>query len=111
MLFIFNLVKCQLASVLTLPQFSRSITAPMALVQSRPQVIVQESKDLKEIIARLNERLDEPFVTAGAVTGDNGIKTCASRRQTSSLDLLRHRQVYIKQAALKKGSSIDAKNL
>ena len=59
-----------------------------------PQVIVQESKDLKEIIARLNERLDEPFVTAGTVTGDKGIKTCASRMQTSSLDLLRRRQVY-----------------
>ena len=28
---------------------SRSITAPMALAQSQPQVIVQESKDLKEI--------------------------------------------------------------
>ena len=59
---------------------SRSITAPMALAQSQPQVIVQESKDLKEIIARLNERLDEPFVTAGTVTGDKGIKTCASRK-------------------------------
>ena len=73
---------------------SRSITAPMALAQSQPQVIVQESKDLKEIIARLNERLDEPFVTVNTVTGDKGIKTCASRMQTSSLDLLRRRQVY-----------------
>ena len=36
-------------------------------------MIVQESKDLKEIIARLNERLEEPFVTAGTVTGDKGI--------------------------------------
>jgi len=26
------------------------------LAQSQPQVIVQESKDLKDIIARLNER-------------------------------------------------------
>lgn len=49
-------------------------------------MIVKESKDLKEIIARLNERLDEPFVTAGTVTGDKGIKTCASRMQTSSFD-------------------------
>ena len=73
---------------------SRSITAPMALAQSQLQVIVQESKDLKEIIARLNERLDEPFVTVNTVTGDKGIKTCASRMQTSSLDLLRRRQVY-----------------
>ena len=59
---------------------SKSITAPMALAQSQPQVIVQESKDLKEIIARLNERLDEPFVTVNTVTGDKGIKTCASRK-------------------------------
>ena len=58
---------------------SRSITAPMALAQSQPQVIVQESKDLKEIIARLNERLDEPFVTVNTVTGDKGIKTGAGR--------------------------------
>ena len=40
-------------------------------------MIVQESKDLREAIARLNERLDEPFVTAGTVAGDKGIKTCA----------------------------------
>ena len=58
---------------------SRSITAPMALAQSQPQVIVQESKDLKEIIARLNERLDEPFVTVNTVTGDKDIKTGAGR--------------------------------
>ena len=70
----------EFASALALHQFSRSITAPMALAQSGPQVIVQESKDLKEIIARLNERLDEPFVTFNTVTGDKGIKTCASRK-------------------------------
>ena len=29
---------------------------------------------MKEIIARLSERLDEPFVTAGTVTGDMGIQ-------------------------------------
>jgi len=46
----------------------------MALAQSQPQVIVQESKDLRETIARLNERLDEPFVTVNTVTGDKGIK-------------------------------------
>ena len=66
-----------------------------AIVSPKPPLFTkQESKDLKEIIARLNERLDEPFVTAGTVTGDKGIKTCASRMQTSSLDLLRRRQVY-----------------
>ena len=56
--------------------------------------IKHESKDLTEIIGRLNERLDELFVNACTVTGDKGIKTCASRMQTSSLDLLRRRRVY-----------------
>ena len=60
---------------------SRSITAPMALAQSQPQVIVQESKDLKDIIARLNERLDEPFVTVNTVTGDKGIKQAQDEYQ------------------------------
>ena len=60
---------------------SRSITAPMALAQSQPQVIVQESKELKEIIARLNERLDEPFVTVNTVTGDKGIKQAQDEYQ------------------------------
>ena len=63
------------------PNFSRSITAPMALAQSQPQVIVQESKDLRETIARLNERLDEPFVTAGTVTSDKGIKQAQDEYQ------------------------------
>ncbi len=53
---------------------------------------------MRDTIVGLNERLDEPFVTAGTVTGDKGIKTCASRVQTSLLDLLRRRQVYPKQA-------------
>ena len=60
---------------------SRSITAPMALAQSQPQVIAQESKDLKDIIARLNERLDEPFVTVNTVTGDKGIKQAQDEYQ------------------------------
>ncbi len=60
---------------------SRSITAPMALAQSQPQVIVQESKDLRETIARLNERLDEPFVTVNTVTGDKGIKQAQDEYQ------------------------------
>ena len=71
----------ELASALALHQFSKSITAPMALAQSQPQVIVQESKDLRETIARLNERLDEPFVTAGTVTGDKGIKQAQDEYQ------------------------------
>ena len=71
----------ELASALALHQFPMSITAPMALAQSQPQVIVQESKDLRETIARLNERLDEPFVTAGTVTGDKGIKQAQDEYQ------------------------------
>ncbi len=48
-------------------------------------MIVQESKDLKEIIDRLNERLDETFIPAGHVTGDKGIKTCASVKTCMSI--------------------------
>ena len=44
-------------------------------------LIKQESKDLKEIIARLNERLDEPFVTVNTVTGDKGIKQAQDEYQ------------------------------
>ena len=71
----------ELASALALHQFSRTITAPMALAQSHPQVIVQENKELKEIIARLSERLDEPFVTVNTVTGDMGIKQAQDEYQ------------------------------
>ena len=54
---------------------SRTITAPIVLAQSQgPTVIVQENKALRETIARLNERLNEPFVTVNTVTGDLGIK-------------------------------------
>ena len=54
---------------------SRSITAPAAITQSQaPTVIMQENKELKEVIKRLNERLNEPFVTVNTVTGDLGIK-------------------------------------
>ena len=60
---------------------SRSITAPMALAQSQPQVIIQENKEIKEIIARLSERLDEPFVTVNTVTGDMGIKQAQDEYQ------------------------------
>ena len=45
--------------------------------------------------------------TAISYDTDDKRKTCASRRQTSTLDLLRRRQVNSKQAALKKGSSIE----
>ena len=55
----------ELTSALALHQFSRSITAPMALAQSQPQVIVQ----------------DEPFVTVNTVTGDKGIKQAQDEYQ------------------------------
>ena len=50
---------------------SLSITAPQVLVQTQPQVIIQENADLRETI---KERLDEPFVTVNTVIGDYGIK-------------------------------------
>ena len=54
---------------------SRTITAPAVLAQSQaPTVIVQENKALRETLVRLNERLNEPFVTVNTVTGDLGIK-------------------------------------
>ncbi|MBR1882723.1 MAG: phage tail tape measure protein [Muribaculaceae bacterium] len=54
---------------------SRTITAPTVLAQSQaPTIIVQENNALRETIARLNERLNEPFVTVNTVTGDMGIK-------------------------------------
>ena len=48
---------------------------------NNPLSIKQKSKDLKEIIAHLNDRLDEPFVTAGTVTGDKGIKQAQDEYQ------------------------------
>lgn len=53
---------------------SRSITAPAALTNMQPQIIVQENAELRETIKQLKERLDEPFVTVNTVTGDLGIK-------------------------------------
>ena len=54
---------------------SRTITAPAVLAQSQsPTIIVQENNALRETLARLNERLNEPFVTVNTVTGDLGIK-------------------------------------
>lgn len=53
----------------------------MALAQSQPQVIVEENRELKEIITRLSERLDEPFVTINTVTGEDGIKQAQDKYQ------------------------------
>ncbi len=46
-----------------------------------PLSIKQERNDLKDTIARLNERLDEPFVTAGTVAGEKGIKQAQDEYQ------------------------------
>lgn len=43
-------------------------------VGKAPTVIVQENNALRETIAQLNQRLNEPFVTINTVTGDMGIK-------------------------------------
>ena len=54
---------------------SRTITAPAVLAQSStPTVIIQANKALRETLAQLNQRLNEPFVTINTVTGDMGIK-------------------------------------
>ena len=54
---------------------SRTITAPAVLAQSQaPTIIVQENKALRETLARLTQRLNDPFVTINTVTGDMGIK-------------------------------------
>ena len=62
---------------------SRSITAPMvaARQQGEVRVIVERSEqeqkpdtELSSTIRRLNERLDEPFVTINTIEGDYGIK-------------------------------------
>lgn len=53
---------------------SRQITAPSVLTQTQPQVIINENQELGEVLARLNERLNEPFVTVNTVTGDLGMK-------------------------------------
>jgi hypothetical protein len=53
---------------------SRWITAPAAIANMQPQVIIQDNAELREAIKRLNDRLDEPFVTVNTVTGDLGIK-------------------------------------
>ena len=61
---------------------SRSITAPAVIASSSSGTAVSDSLTAQAIalagytsvIRRLNERLDEPFVTVNTVTGDSGIK-------------------------------------
>ena len=53
---------------------SRAVTAPTVIAHGRERIVLEESKELRETIARLSERLDEPFVTVNTVTGDKGIK-------------------------------------
>ena len=54
---------------------SGSITANQVVARSQqPQVIVRENRELRDTLAQLKERLNEPFVTVNTVTGDLGIK-------------------------------------
>ena len=61
---------------------SRSITAPAVIASSSSGTAVSESISAQavalagyvSVIRRLNERLNEPFVTVNTVTGDSGIK-------------------------------------
>lgn len=74
---------------LRMEDVSLSVTAPavMAAVSQRgyssggfvakesdkTEVIVQENKELKDVLRRLSKRLEEPLVAATTVTGDKGI--------------------------------------
>jgi len=44
-------------------------------------VVYHESAELRDTIRRLNERLNEPFVTINTVTGDHGIKAAQDEYQ------------------------------
>ena len=67
---------------LTAADVSRSVTAPMVIAAQssapmQPNVVVnvppqEPQTDMAEALTRLNERLDEPFVTVNTVTGDAG---------------------------------------
>lgn len=67
---------------LTAADVSRSVMAPMVIAAQssapmQPNVVVnvppqEPQTDMAEALARLNERLDEPFVTVNTVTGDAG---------------------------------------
>lgn len=70
---------------LSMEDVSRSIAAPMALAYSapQPQVVVVESSpkeksegspELAQAISRLNDRLDEPFITHNSIEGPHGIR-------------------------------------
>ena len=69
---------------ITAADVSRSITAPMALaaspaVTAQPNVIVnvppqQGDNGIGETLAKLNDRLNQPFVTVNTVSGDHGIQ-------------------------------------
>ena len=54
---------------------SSPISGGAPSVQSPAQpVVVTESQEMRNAIRRLNERLNQPFVTINTVTGDHGIK-------------------------------------
>ena len=58
---------------------SRSITAPVTIARltegdASSAALIASVLNSTEVISRLNDRLDEPFVTVNTVTGDHGIK-------------------------------------
>ena len=63
-------------------EVSRSITAPVIIASNRGNDVIVSAlasqsvaiADYVNVIRRLNDRLDEPFVTVNTVTGDTGIK-------------------------------------
>lgn len=60
-------------SMAAMPVMSRQSQRNQVPVQNVPAP-EQDNSELKETISRLNERLDEPFVTVNSVTGQYGIK-------------------------------------
>ena len=68
-----------------------TLTSGMSSIFSQISSLVQSEMEMetaaiekrfeRETIARLNERLDEPFVTVNTVTGDKGIKQAQDEYQ------------------------------
>lgn len=74
---------------ITQADVSRSVAAPMVLaarsrepvvvnVPAPAPVVVREDSRSSEVLGRLADRLDEPFVTVNTVSGDMGIKKAQS---------------------------------
>ena len=52
---------------------SRTV-APQVVTQSAPTIIVEQNAEYMAVMSRLEQRLNEPFVTVNTITGDTGIK-------------------------------------